>query len=235
MASKNQSMFIKILNRLLMVGSAVALLLVFVFPLWRIDLKAPQYPESLGMYIYINKLKGVKKNDLKSIDILNHYVGMKPLPKPDEMWEFKVFPIVVGGMAVLALVLAIVGNPVLYAGWALLMVIFGALGLYDFYLWLYDYGTNLDPNAPIKLVDEHGNPLKYIPPLIGRKQLLNFTVTSYPVTGGILVAVSILLALAAFYVCMRYRARAKPERIVEAGSGEAVLSGETAKSAVPAC
>jgi len=80
------------------------------------------------------------------------------------------------------------------------MVILGALGLYDFYLWLYDYGSNLNPDAPLKLVDEYGNLMKYIPPLIGHKRLLNFDVYSYPVSGGWFLGLGIILSLIAFWL-----------------------------------
>jgi len=43
-----------------MVALAAALLaLVFVLPVWRIDLVAPQYPEGLGMLIRIDTITGI--------------------------------------------------------------------------------------------------------------------------------------------------------------------------------
>ncbi len=190
----------KTLGRILMVLAGLLVASLFIYPLWRIDLTAPQYPNPLGMYIHIDGLEGVEEHDLQNINILNHYVGMKPLPKPGEMWEFEVFPYIVGAMALLAIVFALIGNPTLYLLWFVLMVVLGSLGIYDFYLWLYDYGTNLNPHAIIQLTDAQGNPLHYVPPLMGYKQLLNFEVYSYPAIGGVLLAIGIVFAFIAYWV-----------------------------------
>ena len=50
------------LSRILLALASVILLGAFVFPLWRIDLIAPQYPEGLGMLIRVNTVTGVKPN-----------------------------------------------------------------------------------------------------------------------------------------------------------------------------
>jgi copper chaperone NosL len=55
----------------------------------------------------------------------------------------------------------------------------GIAALVDFYLWGYDYGHNLDPTAAIVVPG-----MSYQPPLIGTKQLLNFTAFSGPDIGG---------------------------------------------------
>ncbi len=52
---------------------------VFFFPLWKISLVAPQYPEGLSMYIWVNDIKGGTEHDLYNINLLNHYIGMKPI------------------------------------------------------------------------------------------------------------------------------------------------------------
>ncbi len=82
-----------------MIIGSVMLLGLFVFPMWNIRLGAPQYPEPLGIDIYVNGLQGESEFDIQNIDGLNHYIGMKTLPKPEEMWEFSVFPKVVMAMA----------------------------------------------------------------------------------------------------------------------------------------
>src|SRR5690625_7139147 len=72
-------------------------------------LGAPQYPDPLGMNIHIDKLVGHEEFDLQNIDNLNHYIGMKKLPRPGEMWEFDVFSKVVIGMVILGGIIGIVG------------------------------------------------------------------------------------------------------------------------------
>ena len=53
-------------------------------------------------------------------------------------------------------------------------------GLVDFWHWEYDYGHRLDfEHAIIKIPG-----MSYQPPLIGVKQLLNFTAVSWPDVGG---------------------------------------------------
>lgn len=184
---------------------ALLLLGLFWFPLWNIQLGAPQYPEPMGMDIYISGIEGEEEFDIQNIDSVNHYIGMKKIPKPEEMWEFQVFPLVIGTMAALGILLALLGffkkiNPNWFLGWLLLMGILGILGMYDFNSWLLDYGTDLDPKAIIKLTDSEGNPLSYKPPLLGTQKILNFTAYSYPKMGAYLMFAGMLLTLIAWWV-----------------------------------
>ena len=79
------------------------------------------------------------------------------------------------------------------------MSVLGALGMYDFNLWLIDYGSNLDPQAILKILDADGNPMKYNPPLIGHKVLLNFDAYSYPHTGAYMLTAGMMLTVIAFF------------------------------------
>ena len=45
------------------------------FPMWRIELEAPQYPEGLVLQLHADKIGG----DVDVINGLNHYIGMKTL------------------------------------------------------------------------------------------------------------------------------------------------------------
>ena len=65
-------------SRITLAIAALALLAIYLVPLWRIDLHAPQYPEGLGLRIWVNQITGLKPNDLNSINMLNHYIGMRP-------------------------------------------------------------------------------------------------------------------------------------------------------------
>lgn len=190
---------------ILMIIGSTMLLGLFVFPMWNIRLGAPQYPEPLGIDIHVNGLRGESEFDIQNIDGLNHYIGMKVLPKSDEMWEFSVFPKVVGVMAAIGIIIGVLGflekvPPVFFLGWFIVIGILGALGIYDFNLWLIDYGSDLDPNAILKLVNPDGTPMKYNPPLLGHKKLLNFDAYSYPRAGGILLGVGMFLSLVSFYL-----------------------------------
>ena len=60
-----------------MLLGALSLLALFVWPMWKIVLYAPQYPKGVEMHIHINKIGGKEPGVLQKINILNHYVGMK--------------------------------------------------------------------------------------------------------------------------------------------------------------
>ncbi len=200
---------------LLMAIGPLFLLGLYVLPLWNIMLGAPQYPDPLGMNIHINGIHGVNEFDIANIDNLNHYIGMKTIPKVEEMWEFQVFPMVIGIMVALGVLIGLVSyfknlSPNWFIGWFILMSILGVLGMYDFNLWLIDYGTNLDPNAPMKLTNLDGTPLTYKPPLFGHVKMLNFDVTSLPASGAWMMFTGMMLTLIAFFVG-RKAVKAVPE------------------------
>lgn len=187
----------KHLPRIIFIIGAVALFGTFIAPIWRITLEAPQYPSGVTMYIWINKLGGEEKGTLQNINILNHYVGMKMI-EPESIPELKYFPKIIVGMAVLGIVLGFINNKKLWLSWGILLLILGALGIYDFYLWEYDYGHNLDPNAPIKVPGQ-----AYQPPLIGSKMLLNFNAISYPHYGSIFLGIALFFSFVSFYLKKR--------------------------------
>ena len=208
---------------LLMMIAPLFLLGLFVKPLWNIMLGAPQYPDPLGMNIHINGIHGVEEFDLQNIDNLNHYIGMKTIPKVEDMWEFEVFPIVIASMVALGVLIGLLGylnkvSPNWFIGWFLLMSVLGVLGMYDFNLWLVDYGTNLDPNAIMKLTNPDGTPMTYKPPLFGRVKMLNFDVSSMPATGAWMMFTGMMLTLVAFYTGRKAWKREYDKRVVKSAT-----------------
>lgn len=186
-----------------MIVGSLLLLGLFVFPLWNIELGAPQYPEPLGMDIYIDGIQGQNEFDIQNIDGLNHYIGMKTLPKPEDMWEFSAFPMVIGGMVFLGVLIGFLGfigkvNYKWFLGWLILMSVLGILGMYDFNAWMIDYGTNLDPKAIMKLANPDGTPMSYKPPLLGHQKMLNFDAYSYPRLGAYMMFIGMGLTFVAF-------------------------------------
>jgi hypothetical protein len=180
----------KLSKTLMIIGSLLPLLL-FIFPMWNISLEAPQYPIPIGINIYIDHFEGDQEGDIQNFDLMNHYVGMAELPK--ELKEFEIFPTVIIVTSILGLIFAFIAKKPLYLLWFGIMALLGLAGIYDFYLWLYDYGHNLDPKAAIKILDS------YQPPIIGTKEILNFTVRSYPSIGSVFLGIGILLAPLAYY------------------------------------
>jgi copper chaperone NosL len=178
-----------------MIAAAIMLLAPFLFPIWRIVLEAPQYPTPLGMDIHITKIVDMNPHDVKNINLMNHYVGMKNIP--DHLPELDIFPVVIGVMAGLGFLVGLKGSYKWFFAWFVVMALLGCAGMYDFYLWEYDYGHTLSPKAIIKFTNPDGTPMAYQPPLIGSKKILNFTVHSYPRLGGVLVIVSVIISFLA--------------------------------------
>jgi copper chaperone NosL len=165
--------------------TALMMTSAYFVPLWQILMWAPQYPEGLEMKIWINNITG----DVKIISALNHYIGMKHI-EVTMFPEFKYMVYIVAFIFLIGIITALVSKRVLL--WIYVSVIIGAgIGaLVDFYLWGYDYGHNLDPTAPIVVPG-----MSYQPPIIGTKQLLNFTAFSGPDIGGWIFLGAGLLAL----------------------------------------
>jgi len=179
---------------LLLLASGL-LLVGLQLPLWRVNLVAPQYPEGLGMVIDAHTVRGAKENDLGSINNLNHYIGMKAID-PTAIPELRVMPWVIVGLAVLGAIAALVGNRKVAIVWLASFAALGAVGLWDFWKWEYTYGHDLDMvHAIIKVPG-----MTYQPPLIGSKQLLNFTATSWPASGTYLLALAFVLGVSALVV-----------------------------------
>lgn len=181
-------------SKIILAIASLLLIFTFFFPIWSIELIAPQYPDGIKMYIWINQITGDSPSTLQNVNILNHYVGMQYIV-PDSIPELKYFPYIIAFYVVFGLLLSIgkIKHGALI--WAGILSILGVLGLYDFYLWMYDYGHNLSPTAPIKIPG-----MAYQPPLFGTEWLLNFKATSLPAMGSLFLGISILLALIAGYL-----------------------------------
>jgi hypothetical protein len=177
--------------RLLLVAATVCLLGAYLFPLWNMTMFAPQYPDGLRLDIYSYKLVGGNDGqDVKEINVLNHYIGMRDLETKD-FTEFKWIPFVVGILGLLFLRAAVLGRLAHVLDVLVLYVYFGLFSLWSFGYKMYQYGHNLDPRAAVK-VDP------FLPPLFGGKQLANFEVFSYPQAGSYALAAAALLLFLAF-------------------------------------
>jgi len=185
-------------SKILMIVGSLLLLGLFLFPLWNITLEAPQYPIPLGMDIHINKFTDTHEFDIKNINLMNHYVGMKYIP--ETIPEFKIFPWAIGIMVLLGVLFGLFGNYKLFIVWFVFMSLLGIAGMYDFYLWEYDYGHNLDPKAIMKFTNPDGSIMGFQPPLFGTKDILNFKAHSYPRLGAYLMFTGMALTFVAFIV-----------------------------------
>jgi hypothetical protein len=182
-------------SRILIVAGVLLLIPVYLVPMYQMTLISNQFPDGLELHIYAAKLEGgstPNRDDLREINTLNHYIGMRPLLESD-FSEFKWLPLAIGGFALLALRAVVIGKMSKLVDIVVLFVYFGLFSLWSFYHRLYQYGHNLDPTAPVKVKP-------FTPPLFGTHQIANFTVTNMPEAGSyLMIAFAVLLLIAAWH------------------------------------
>src|SRR5215831_5807259 len=182
--------------RALLVVAALLLLPTYFFPLWKLTMFAPQYPDGLRLSIYSYKLEGGNRGqDIKEINVLNHYIGMRDLV-PADFTEFKWIPFVVGALGLLLLRCALIGNIRSLVDIFVLYVYFGLFSLWSFGYKLYTYGHSLALTAAVKVPP-------FMPPLFGYRKLANFEVYSYPAAGSYALAGVAVVLVAALWIGIR--------------------------------
>lgn len=173
------------LVKLLIAAASLMLLAVYFFPLWNFDFDVPQYPEGLAMQIWINKIGG----QLNLINGLNHYVGMRPIDA-SSFPELVIFPWITAGLIAVGLLVVVVNRGWMLTLWFVLFAAFAAFGMADFYRWMFDYGHQLDPRAPIKMEP-------FTPPILGENVIMNFIIIARPGIAGVVMMVSFAIAVVA--------------------------------------
>lgn len=172
-------------SRWIILVCAICMTGSLIFPFWKITLVAPQYPEGLEMFIYPNGIKG----QVDLINGLNHYIGMKFIENED-FPEFKFLPYWLSILILIGFITFIVNKLKWLWAWIGLLIFTGIVGIVDFWRWEYNYGHNLDPQAPIKIPG-----MSYQPPLLGYKPLLNFIAGSFPGLGGYMIIIPGILLI----------------------------------------
>jgi hypothetical protein len=176
--------------RLLLLLAALALIAVYLFPLWNMTMFAPQYPQGLRLHIYSYKLDGGNGGqDVKEVNVLNHYIGMAALSTAS-FDEFKWMPFVVGALLLLVLRAVVHGRVAGVLDVTVMFVYFAAFSLWSFGYKLWTYGHQLDPGAPVRVAG-------FMPPLFGYSKIANFEVYSYPGPAGYAMGAVFALLLAA--------------------------------------
>ncbi|NOZ28163.1 MAG: cytochrome C [Chloroflexi bacterium] len=170
-------------------GLAAFCLLVSIFvPYWRLKLLAPQYPDGLEVQVYVNRMTG----DVKEIDGLNHYIGMRPLEEAAQLERsLSIFAIAVISLLVIAAIYV-------HNQWAALLslpaLLFPAIFLGDLYFWLRHFGQNLDPSAPLSNAIE-----PFVPPVLGEGKIGQFQTIASVDRGFYLAALASFLILLGLY------------------------------------
>ncbi|MCL4228031.1 MAG: hypothetical protein KJZ91_26495 [Myxococcales bacterium] len=169
-------------SRLLLVVLVVPLVLAFTQPLWRISMKAPQYPKGLTMDIYAHKVDGGNGGrDIKEINTLNHYIGMRTIDRA-ALTDLDWIPFALGLLVILTLRCAAIGNVRALLDLVVITSYVSVFAFGRFVYKLYVYGHELDPKAPFKVEP-------FTPAIMGKKQIANFETMSWPQLGSILIGV----------------------------------------------
>lgn len=173
----------------LFLAAAAILLLISIFqPYWKMKLEAPQYPKGLFVVAYLDHLEG----DVREIDGLNHYIGMRPLGEAAQLER----SLSIGAVAAIALL--VLGAIWIHSKWAAVLalpaVLFPVFFLLDLHLWMRYFGMNLDPKAPLSSAID-----PFVPPVLGAGFVGQFRTIAWPGPGLILAAVASLLILAGLW------------------------------------
>lgn len=182
-------------SRLILILAVLVIIPTFFMPLWSLKFWSYQYPDGLNLYIYSHKLVGGDEgNDLREINILNHYIGMAELQEQDFL-ELKWMPLGLGIFILLALRAVIFGKIGKVLDLFMIFSYFGMFSLWSFWYKLHHYGHNLNPMASVKVKP-------FTPPMFGFEQVGQFKVWSYPglasyglVLFGILLILSMVFSL----------------------------------------
>ena len=180
----------------LLLVAALLLVPAYVSPLWNLTMFAPQYQEGLRLDIYSYRLEGGNRGqDIKEINVLNHYIGMRDLAEED-FTEFKWLPFVIGAIGLLILRAAVFGTVGHVLDVTVLFVYFSLFSLWSFAYKLWSYGHNLSPTAAVKVPP-------FMPPVLGGRQIANFEVYSYPKLASWSLGIAALALFLALFLSWR--------------------------------
>lgn len=187
------------------------LLLISIFlPYWSMDMEAPQYPDGLHVSAYLNRLTG----DVREIDSLNHYIGMRPLEEAAQLERTLSIAMII------ALMLMVEGAGFIHTKWAVLLslpaILFPPFFLMDLYFWLNHFGQNLDPTAPLSSTVK-----PFTPPILGRGVIANFVTIAQAGPGLYLASCASILTIIGLFF---HRRAYKP--LVDAHATSDVSGGE---------
>ena len=185
-------------SRVFILIAVLLLLPTYVFPLYQMTLYSNQFPDGLILKIYSYTLEGgqtTQRDDLREINTLNHYIGMRPLLESD-FSEFKWLPLGIGVFMLLGLRAIVVGKMSSLVDLLAVFLYFALFAAWSFYHRLYQYGHTLDPTAAMKVQP-------FMPPLVGSKQIANFTIYNLPGLGSYFMIAAVLLLLAAVWLSVR--------------------------------
>ena len=203
----------------LLIAAAVLMVISYFFPYWNMTLHAPQYPSGLHVHAYLNRLTG----DVKEIDGLNHYIGMRPLNEAAQLERSLSF------IAITVQALLVIAAVFIHSRWAAVLALpaflFPGGFLADLFFWLHNFGQNLDPTAALSSSVE-----PFTPPVLGEGKVGQFrTVARADVGWYIALAASFVILIGLYFHRRAYKPlfEAEVERREKAGEQQRSSTGET--------
>lgn len=185
--------WLKWLPSVFFLAAAVLLVVSISFPYWGLVLEAPQYPGGLQMRVFVNNMTGdedPRLDEVREIDGLNHYIGMKSLYEAASIERSIAIP------AVILMIGLLIAAAVWRRRWTWLLAIpalaFPVVFLVDLGLWMRYYGQNLDPYAPLSSAIQ-----PFVPPILGEGVIGQFKTVAYVDVGWYIIAAGSLLIIAA--------------------------------------
>lgn len=197
-AQRSTSRLLKWLPSAFFLIAAILMIVSISLPYWGLVLQAPQYPGGLQMRVFVNNMTGdadPRLDEVREIDGLNHYIGMKSLYDAAKFERSIAIP------AVIIMVGLLVVAAFWQRRWTWLLSIpaltFPFVFLADLAFWMTNYGQNLDPYAPLSSAIQ-----PFTPPILGEGVIGQFsTIANVDIgwyiifTGTVLIAVGLALKL----------------------------------------
>lgn len=167
---------------------ALCYLLIYSRPMWNFKFIAPQYPDGLEIQIFMTGAQG----DVFEIDIINHYIGMQKLELA-AVNEKAMAPYVLLFLSCLSILIGLFPKKKLSRFLALPIIGFPLAFTGIFYLWLYKFGHDLNPAAPVRLTP-------FTPTILGEGIIGQFQTFATPSLGFYLACLPGILAIINFYL-----------------------------------
>ena len=182
---------LKWLPSVMLLAAAALLIASIAVPYWGMVLEAPQYPEGLRMRVFVNYMTGdddPRMDEVREIDGLNHYIGMKSLYEAAAFERSIALPAVI----IMAVLLGVAALWRRRFTWLLVIpaLTLPFVFLADLAFWMNHYGQNLDPYAPLSSAIQ-----PFTPPILGEGLIAQFRTVAYVDSGWYLAASGSLLIL----------------------------------------
>jgi copper chaperone NosL len=156
--------------------------------MWTFTLIAPQYPQGLVLDIHLTGAQG----DVFEIDIINHYIGMGKLEKA-AVNERAFAPYILLALSFFSFAITFIPNKMIRWLLALPIISFPLVFIAIFFLWLYKFGHDLNPAAPVTLAP-------FTPTILGTGIIGQFKTYAIPSLGFYLTCTAAILTFCILWI-----------------------------------